>query len=108
MEFWLNWSSAKTYADDTTTHTSAKNKEELIRRMEEDEANLLSFMASNGLIANASKTSLVVLNLPKKEKIENMPLSVKIGNVKVYQVEQAKLLGITFKSFHLSTKECSP
>ena len=41
--------------------TSAKTKEELIIRMEEDANNILSYMALNGLIANASKTSLVIL-----------------------------------------------
>ena len=96
LEFWLKWSIAKTYADDTMTCTSAKTKEELIIRMEEDANNILSYMASNGLIANASKTSLVILNLKKKDKVPNNPLSATIGGIQVTQVDQAKLLGITF------------
>ena len=36
LEFWLKWSVAKTYADDMMTRTTAKSKEELISRMEED------------------------------------------------------------------------
>ena len=53
-------------------------------------------MASNGLIANPKKTSLVILNhrkgtLPNQEKI-----TVKIGKDLVTQDESAKLLGLTF------------
>ena len=68
LELWLSWSSAKTYADDTTTATTAKTIEEMIRRMEEDAANVLCFMASNRLVANAKKTSMVVLNLKTKKE----------------------------------------
>ena len=45
------------------TTTSAKIMEEMTMHLEEDAANVLRYMASNGLIANASKTSLVILNL---------------------------------------------
>ena len=40
----------------------------MIKRMEEDSANVLAYMASNGLVANASKTSLVILNMDKKTR----------------------------------------
>ena len=98
MEFWLNWSVAKTYADDTTTRTSAKNIQEMIKRMEEDAANVLAYMASNGLVANASKTSLVILNMDKKTRdaINTSPIEVKIGSSYIKQESYAKLLGITF------------
>ena len=36
LELWLKWSSAKTYADDQTTTTTAKSVEELVKRIEED------------------------------------------------------------------------
>ena len=45
--------------------TSAKNIYEMIKRLEEDSANVLAYMASNGLVANATKTSLVILNMDK-------------------------------------------
>ena len=38
----------------------------------------------------------MVLNLKKKDKIANLPISVKVGDVQVVQEEQAKLLGIIF------------
>ena len=55
-------------------------------------------MASNGLVANASKTSFVVLNLCKSDRDEAKinPLKVKIGPTTVTQEHSAKLLGITF------------
>ena len=53
-------------------------------------------MASNGLIANANKTSLVILNLKKKDVVPNNPLQISIGNATVSQVSEAKLLGIKF------------
>ena len=66
----------------------------MIKHLEEDAENVLSY-ASNGLIANASKTSFVILNLKKKDK-QDGPITVKIGNEIVTQVESANLLGVTF------------
>ena len=43
LEYWLKWSVAKTYADDTTTRTSAKNIKEMMWKMEEDAANVLAY-----------------------------------------------------------------
>ena len=53
LEYWLKWSVAKTYADDTTTRTSAKNIYEMIKRLEEDSANVLAYMASNGTYSSS-------------------------------------------------------
>ena len=53
-------------------------------------------MASNGLIANAKKISLIILNLKKKYIDPSNPTSIMIGNAMVTQVCQVKLLGITF------------
>ena len=50
-------------------------------------------MASNGLIANPSKTSLLILN--NKNREENQ-IKIKIGKAIVTQEASAKLLGMTF------------
>ena len=50
IQVWLNHSKATTYADDTKTSVSSK---------------LLKFMASNGLVAHPTKTTLMFLN-PKQ------------------------------------------
>ena len=69
--------------------------EMVISKLEEDAKNLLQFMASNGLVANPSKTAFVILNQKhkKEEKIQ-----INIGNTSVKQENSAKLLGITFDS----------
>ena len=61
--------------------------------LEEDSQNLLRFMASNGLVANPSKTAFMVLNLNKEEK--NAPITIRIGNENVLAEDSAKLLGIS-------------
>ena len=53
-------------------------------------------MASNGLIANAAKTSVIFLNT--KNRTENTgEITIKIGNETVTQETHAKLLGMTFE-----------
>ena len=59
LEDWLDGSDSITYADDTTTFTSGPDLGEIISRMEKDAENVLKYMASNGLIANRNKTSLL-------------------------------------------------
>ena len=48
-------------------------------------------MASNGLVANASKTALLFLNLNSNTK---GPITIKVGTSNVTQETNAKLLGI--------------
>ena len=55
LDLWLKWSSAKTYADDTTTGTSHKLLSTMLKRLEEDAASVLSkeflhIMFGNALI----------------------------------------------------------
>ena len=51
-------------------------------------------MASNGLVANPQKTTLMFLNLENKGRDE---ISVKIGKEVITQSAQAKLIGMTIK-----------
>ena len=70
----------------------------MIKRLEEDSANVLAYMASNGLVANASKTSLVILNMDKKTREQSniSPIEIKVGDSYIKQENSAKLLGIVF------------
>ena len=61
--------------------------------MELDAINVLKFMASNGLVANPKKTTLLFLN---QGKVEELDIEINIGKEKISQVPSAKLLGITF------------
>ena len=89
MEVWLKYSSALTYADDTSSSITGKTIEEVKMKLEEDANNVLKFMASNGLVANPNKTTLLILNNKGKEKVK-----IKIGEALISQVEDAKLLGV--------------
>ena len=63
-------SSALTYADDTRSSVKDKRIEELVWKLEEVAINVLKFMASNGMVANPSKTTLLILNNNSGEEIE--------------------------------------
>ena len=90
LQDWLVHSTAPTYADDTTTGTSSTTLAETITRLEEDASKVLSYMASNGLVANAKKTSFLLLN----SKGSGIGMSVKIGTEMVPRDDSATLLGI--------------
>ena len=95
LDEWLEWSSAITYADDTTTGVSDEDIKVVKRRLESDAKNVLRFMASNGLVANPKKTTLVILN--QKQNLSNgTPISLKIGSDTITQEKEGKLLGLTF------------
>ena len=66
MELWLKTSKLFNFADDTTTDNKGKSLLEIKLWLEEDATNVLTFMASNGLVANQAKTEFMFLN--NKEK----------------------------------------
>ena len=70
---------------------SGKLINEIISKLEEDALMVLKFMASNGLVANASKTSFIIIG---DNSIQNQ--SIKIGQAQVVQEHSAKLLGMSF------------
>jgi hypothetical protein len=80
-------------ADDTTTFTSGPDLGEIISRMEKDAENLFKYMASNRLIANLNKYSLLFKN--QKPNVQNQT-TIKIGSDVITQEKSAKLLGMTF------------
>ena len=89
MELWLKHSSALTYADDTSSRVKGKTIEEVIHKLEEDAENVLKFMASNGLVANLSKTTLMIINYKS-----DTPVDINFGNAIIKQESSAKLLGV--------------
>ena len=70
-----------------------KQLKKVIRKLEEDATNVLKFMASNGLVANPSKTTLLVLNSKGETELE-----IKVGESTVKQQHQAKLLGVKIQN----------
>ena len=77
------------YAGDTSSSVKGKTIEEVIWKLEEDAEQVLKFMASNGLVANPSKTTLMILN----HKVET-PVEIKVGQNTIKQEMSSKLLGV--------------
>ena len=90
FEDWLVHAKASTYADDSGTSVKGNSTTEIIPKLEEDGENVLKYMASNGLVANPSKTALLFLN----NKVKGDPIAINIGNVNITQESSAKLLGM--------------
>ena len=80
------------FADDTETHCSSKDKDEVKNFLEEDAINILKFMASNGLVANQTKTELLILN--EKNKEESVLQKIRVGSTYIERTDSTKLLGI--------------
>ena len=57
-------------------------------------------MASNGLVANPTKTTLMILNFKGKEKV-----IIKIGEALISQVNNAKLLGVKIEKIKTGTNK---
>ena len=81
----------KHYADDTSTSHGGEDLDTVIEKLEEDASSTLEFMASNGLVANPSKTEFMILN----NKNNGVPRKIRVGNSEVEEVKSAKLLGMT-------------
>ena len=60
-------SKVSTYADDTETSVSDIDLNMVKRKLDDDGKNGLEFMASNGLVANPKKTSLMFINMKKSD-----------------------------------------
>ena len=65
MEEWVKESCIFNYADDTKSSCKDKDEQVVMRKLEEDATNILEFMASNGLVANPTKTVFMMLNNKK-------------------------------------------
>ena len=65
-----------------------------MKELESDANQVLKFMASNGLIANAKKTAFLIIN---QKPASDQLLTIQIGKVGIVQEKSAKLLGMTFE-----------
>ena len=92
LEYWIKHSRAFNYADDTSTSNSGKEVEKVIEKLEEDANGVLDFMASNGLVANPSKTVFMLLNYRREESEEKK--KIKVGEAMIEQEDHTKLLGM--------------
>ena len=49
----------------------------VVKKLQEDAEGILQFMASNGLVANPTKTEFVILNNNRKKEEEEEPLKIR-------------------------------
>ena len=93
MEEWIKHSSIYTYADDTSSSCQDQEEETVIKKLEEDADDILRFMASNGLVANPTKTVFMLFS--SKQKVESELKQIKVGVHTITESSNAKLLGMT-------------
>lgn len=94
LEMWLHKCNVVTYADDTTIWSSKRDVMEARRDVEEDSVNFLSFMASNGLVANPSKTEAIVIG--RSLSTESTITNVSIGGHLIPISDSITILGVIF------------
>ena len=92
MEDWLKESTLTNFADDTTTVSKGKEAAQIKMNLEDDARNVLSFMASNGLVANKAKTEFLVLN--QKDKTSTILSTITVGDQIINRTNDTKLLGV--------------
>ena len=63
-----------------------------MKKLEEDATNILEFMASNGLVANPTKTVFMMLNNKRQENDGKRKITV--GDHQIQESKSTKLLGM--------------
>ena len=86
------WTSASitSYADDTTMSLHGNDMDSLRTRLEEEASGGFSYMDSNGLVANESKTEYMIISKPC-DKVTGETL--RVGNAKISSKDSVSLLG---------------
>ena len=82
------------YADDTTPFATAKSWQEIKIKLENAANSLFKWLSENQMKGNAEKSQLIVNS-------KNDSLFISIGNEKIFNSTNAKILGITFDN-HLT------
>ena len=81
------------FADDKNIILSGKDPNKLILEANEELDNINQYMAANKLIVNKTKTSFMILK-PKGGKKFQITEKLKMGNVEINQVSEARFLGV--------------
>jgi len=87
-----------TYADDTTVYLAHKDREVVIRGLEKAAEDILLYMRSNSMAANADKTKFLMFGRGKAEKI-------RVGPAWVEESEAEDLLGVKISKNLTWTKQ---
>ena len=90
---WVKYSKLFNYADDTASGMEGKILELIIKKLEEDADLILSFMASNGLVANPKKSVFMILNQKGTTEQSQME-TIRVGDTRIIQEKNTTLLGM--------------
>ena len=91
----LNKACVSMYADDSTIYPSATTANEVTETLNEELQSVLERVASNKLVLNISNTKSIVFGT--NHSLSSRPqLNLVMNGVAVEQVEETKLLGVTF------------
>ena len=96
LEKWIDQEvHLNTYADDTVISYSSSNVQKIKKKLEQEATKILQFCASNGLVANASKTKfLLIRGKGCKDGEENGHSSIIVDSCAVTESSCEKVLGI--------------
>ena len=90
MERWTSISITG-YADDTGAYVANRNLDLVLKTLEKEAKRILSFMASNRLIANEAKTELLIIRRPGENQAK---VSIPVGRALIEESDAVKLLGL--------------
>ena len=91
---WTN-ASVCSYADDTTISMAGDDLEWLKKSMEVEANKVLSFMASNELVANPTKTEMMIMC---RNKVDVSKETLRLGDAMITAKSEVKLLGMKISS----------
>jgi len=92
IDDWTDFSTLSGFADDYSATVVDSTFQGMLEKLEHDAKKILSFMASNRLFVNESKTTFIIFS--RKER--DLPISIKVGNSNIIEVTKLKLLGVIF------------
>ena len=90
LPLWINEGFLEAYADDVFVTVEADTETELRKKLEKEGENILKFFASNRLVANASKTALIVFRTKNQGELFSIELQGEI----ITEADEEKLLGV--------------
>ena len=98
----VNKASVFMYADDTTISVSGTSKQEIEVQLNDVLKEVYDWTAKNKLLMNLKKTKVMMIGTKQRcSKLSDTNLNVKLNNVTVDCVNEAKCLGVTLDS-HLT------
>ena len=92
LQYWVKKANIYNYADDTSSSCSDKELAKVLSVLELDARTILSYMASNGLVANPNKTVFMLIN--NKSKPDTEKVKIQVGENLIEQENSTTLLGM--------------